>query len=123
LRLQKNLIEKSESIITMHGVATYALITNRPDAVVEVETKVTETVVCKNGRNVNFEGCSTAEVGRKYGFKSGTQFAEWLKKMNAEHLICQGLRAVQSPYIPTENLKEINNLWQQNKDRQILLGE
>lgn len=123
LRLQKNIIEKSESIITMHGLPVYSLIIGRPDAVVEVETKITETVVCKNGRNVNFEGSSTAEVGRKYGFKSGTQFTEWLKSVNAEHLICQGLRAVQAPYIPKENLEEIKHLWMQNKNRQILLGE
>lgn len=123
LRLQKNIIEKSESIITMHGLPVYSLIIGRPDAVVEVETKITETVVCKNGRNVNFEGSSTAEVGRKYGFKSGTQFVEWLKSLNAEHLICQGLRAVQAPYLPRENLEEIKNLWIQNKNRQILLGE
>jgi phage regulator Rha-like protein len=123
LRLQKNLIDKSDAIITIHGLPVYALMIGRPDAVVEIETKVTETIVCKGNSNVSFTGSSTAEVGRKYGFTTGTKFAEWLKSMNAEHLICQGMRAVQAAYIPSENLEEIKNLWMQNRHRQILLGE
>jgi hypothetical protein len=123
LRLQKNLMDKSDAIITMHGLPVYALMIGKPDAVVEVETKVTETIVCKGNRNVSFTGSSTAEVGRKYGFTTGIKFVEWLKSMNAEHLVCQGLRAVQAPYIPSENLEEIKNLWMQNQHRQILLGE
>jgi DNA-damage-inducible protein D len=123
LRLQKNIIEKAETVITIHGLPVYALMIGRPDAVVEVETKVTETVVCKGNSNVSFTGSSTAEVGRKYGFTTGTKLVEWLKSMNAEHLVCQGIRAVQAAYIPCENLEEIKNLWMQNQHRQILLGE
>jgi hypothetical protein len=123
LRLQKSLMDKSESMITMHGLPVFALMIGKPDAVVEVETKVTETIVCKGNRNVSFTGSSTAEVGRKYGFNTGTKLVEWLKSVNAEHLVCQGLRAVQAPYIPSENLEEIKNLWMQNQHLQILLGE
>ena len=100
------------------------MIQGRPDAVVEKTERVTETVVVKDGRSVSFEGKSLAELAKELGFKTGTQLETWLRKHDAEHLVCQGMRAVQASYIPTENLKAIKELWASRKiGRQMLLGE
>lgn len=120
---QRLVMEKSESILGLHGPQMLALIQGRPDAVVEKVEKVTETIVVKDGRSVSFEGKSLAELARELGFKSGTQLESWLRNKKADHLICQGFRKVQAPYVPTENIKEIKSLWFSSKDRQLLLGE
>lgn len=120
------LLARSEFIATTQGPQMLALIQGRPDAVVEVKETVTETIVCRDGRNVSFEGKSTAEVGRELGFKTGKQLQSWLEKHGHGHLICEGLRAVGAPYIPTENLPAVKQIWSQfrNKDdRQLFLGE
>ena len=117
------ILDKSEAIADMHGPGLLALIKGVPDAVVEVKEKVTETIVVENGRQVSFEGKSTAQMAKELGFKSGTQLESWLRKNKADHLICQGFRKVQAPYIPTENVGEIRKLWSKNKDRQLLIGE
>lgn len=103
-----------------------ALIQGKPDAVVEVKETVTETVICRNGRNVSFVGKSTAELGKELGFKTGKDFELWLKRNKAEHFICQGMRAIQAPYIPDENIKEVKQLFSQlrnSSSRQMILGE
>lgn len=46
-RNQKYILDKSEAIVSLHGVGMLALIQGRPDAVVEIKEKVTETVICK----------------------------------------------------------------------------
>lgn len=122
-RNQRYLLDKSEAIAQLHGPAMLALIQNRPDAVVEKIEKVTETIVVENGRTVTFEGKSLAELGKELGFKTGTQFENWLRKHKSDHLICEGFRKVGASYIPTENLKEVKRLWTEYKDRQLLIGE
>lgn len=116
-------LDKSEAIATLHGAGLLALIKGVPEAVVEVKEKVTETIVIENGRQATFEGKSTAQMAKELGFKSGTQLESWLRKNESDHLICQGFRKVQVPYIPTENVKEIRKIWSQNKNRQLLIGE
>jgi phage regulator Rha-like protein len=123
LRLKTNYLNRTEAIVSLHGIQTFAFLVGDPEAVVEVVEKVTETIVCKGNSNVSFEGKSTAQLGKELGFKSGTQLQQWLKRYNLEHLICQGLRAVQADYIPTENVKAIKNAYYENKNRQRLLGE
>lgn len=120
---QRFVMEKSEAILTLHGAQMLALIQGRPDAVVEKVEKVTETIVVKDGRSVSFEGKSTAELAKELGFKTGTQLESWLKKNHADHLICEGFRKVQAPYIPTENIKLVKELWTKLKNRQLILGE
>lgn len=108
------------------GAGVLALIQGRPDAVVTVKETVTETVVCRNGRNVSFEGKSSAELGKELGFKTGKDFERWLTSKGRQDLICEGMRAVQAPYIPTEHIAEVKRLWSQTrKDNgtQLLLGE
>jgi DNA-damage-inducible protein D len=122
-RNTKYMMDKSESLAIMHGVNFLALILGQPNAVVEVVEKVTETIVCKGNSSVSFEGKSTAQLAKELGFKTGVQLAKWLKQYNLEHLICQGLRAVQAEYIPTENVKAIKDAYDENKSRQRLLGE
>jgi hypothetical protein len=103
-----------------------ALIQGRPEAVVEKVEKVTETVICKDGRNVSFEGKSTAQVAKELGFKTGRQLEDWLDSIGESGIICEGMRAIASPYIPTENLARLRRLWTTRKDtcdRQLLLGE
>lgn len=117
------ILDKSEAIADMHGPGLLALIKGVPDAVVEVKEKVTETIVVENGRQITFEGKSTAQMAKELGFKSGTQLESWLQKNKADHLICKGFRKVQAPYIPTENVREIRKLWSNDKDRQLLIGE
>lgn len=51
--------------------------------------------------------------GKELGFKTGKEFEHWLIRNKQEHLICQGMRAVQAPYIPEENIKEIKRLFSQ----------
>lgn len=117
---------RREFILNAHGPQMLALIQGRPDAVVEKIEKVTETIVCRDGRNVSFEGKSTAELGRELGFKSGKEFERWIEKRGRQDLICQGFRALQAPYIPTEKLSEVKRLWAENRksgDRQLFLGE
>lgn len=120
---QRIIMEKSEAILGLHGPGMLALIQGRPDAIVEKVEKVTETIVCRDGRNVSFEGKSTAELGWEYGFKTGKQFEDWLIKQGHGHLVCQGMRAVQAPYVPTENLSSIKALWAKRQSRQLLIGE
>lgn len=120
----KYILDKSEAIAVMHGPAMLALIQNRPDAVVEKIEKVTETIIVENGRTVTFEGKSLAELGKELGFKTGIQLEAWLRKHKSDHLICEGFRKVGAAYIPTENLKEVKQLWTQYKgNRQLLIGE
>jgi hypothetical protein len=117
---------RREFVLSAHGPQMLALIQGRPDAVVEVKETVTETVICRNGRNVSFEGKSTAELGKELGFKTGKEFERWLTKHNRQGLICEGMRAVQAPYVPIEHLSEVKKLWAQTRKSagtQLLLGE
>jgi hypothetical protein len=103
-----------------------ALIQGRPDAVVEKIEKVTETVICRDGRNVSFVGKSTAELGKELGFKTGKELERWLTQHKRQDLICEGLRAVQAPYIPSEHIQEVKRLWSQTRKTngtQLMLGE
>ncbi|MGB3535591.1 MAG: BRO family protein [Microcoleaceae cyanobacterium] len=125
---QKYLMDRSEAIAIMHGPEMLALISGRPDAVVTKTEVVNETVVvdASSGRSATFTGQSTAQLGKSLGFKSGKKLEEWLNKIGHGDLINQGLRAVQAPYIPEENIAEVKRLWQGlrgNTSRQLLLGE
>lgn len=122
-RNNKYILDKSDAIRSLHGEGMLALMFNRPDAVVEVVEKVTETIVVNNGRSVSFEGKSTAEMAKELGFKTGVQLENWLRKHKSDHLVCEGFRKVGASYIPTENIKEVKKLWTQKKDRQLLIGE
>lgn len=125
-RNQKYILDKSEAIVSLHGVGMLALIQGRPDAIVEVKETVTETVICKDGRNISFTGKSTAELAKELGFKTGKELEIWLVKNKSEHLICQGMRAVQAPYIPEENVKAVKDLFAKSRtqsQRQLLIGE
>lgn len=123
---QRFVMERSEAIADLHGPQMLALIQGRPDAVVEKIERVTETVICRDGRNVSFEGKSTAEMGRELGFKTGKEFEQWLTRHNHYDLICEGFRAVSAPYVPTENISEVKRLWvktRKSRGTQLLLGE
>jgi phage regulator Rha-like protein len=123
LRLKTNYLNRTEAIVSLHGIQTFAFLVGDPEAVVEVIEKVTETIVCKGSSNVSFEGKSTAQLAKELGFKTGVQLEKWLKQYNLQHLVCQGLRAVQADYILTENVRVIREAYFQNKNRQRVLGE
>ena len=116
-------MDRRDAIRLIHGAEVLALLDGRPDIVIEKIEKVTETIICKNGRNVSFEGRSTAELGKELGFKSGKELERWLEKNGHSHLVCQGLRVNQASYIPTENLKEVKQLFSKARNRQLLIGE
>ena len=116
-------MDRRDAIRLIHGAEVLALLDGRPDIVIEKVEKVTETIICKNGRNVSFEGRSTAELGKELGFKSGKELERWLEKNGHSHLVCQGLRVNQASYIPTENLKEVKHLFSKARNRQLLIGE
>ena len=116
-------MDRRDAIRLIHGAEVLALLDGRPDIVIEKVEKVTETIICKNGRNVSFEGRSTAELGKELGFKSGKELERWLEKNGHSHLVCQGLRVNQASYIPTENLKEVKQLFSKARNRQLLVGE
>lgn len=116
-------MDRRDAIRLIHGAEVLALLDGRPDIVIEKVEKVTETIICKNGRNVSFEGRSTAELGKELGFKSGKELERWLGKNGHSHLVCQGLRVNQASYIPTENLKEVKQLFSKARNRQLLIGE
>jgi len=116
-------MDRRDAIRLIHGAEVLALLDGRPDIVIEKVEKVTETIICKNGRNVSFEGRSTAELGKELGFKSGRELERWLEKNGHSHLVCQGLRVNQASYIPTENLKEVKQLFSKARNRQLLIGE
>lgn len=116
-------MDRRDAIRLIHGAEVLALLDGRPDIVIEKVEKVTETIICKNGRNVSFEGRSTAELGKELGFKSGKELERWLEKNGHFHLVCQGLRVNQASYIPTENLKEVKQLFSKARNRQLLIGE
>lgn len=123
---QRYIMEKSEAILDLHGVQMLALIQGRPEAVVEKIEKVTETVICRDGRNVSFEGQSTAQIGKSLGFKSGAKFEEWLTEIGYGYLICQGFRALQASYVPTDDIKVVKKIWADQRkklSRQLLIGE
>jgi hypothetical protein len=120
------LMARSEFIVQAHGPQMLALIQGRPDAVVEKIEKVTETVICQGDRKVSFTGKSTAELGRELGFKTGKEFERWLTKHGYQDKICEGLRAIQAPYIPVEYIADIKRLWSQTRKTngtQLMLGE
>ena len=123
LKLKTYYMDRRDAIRTLHGDQVLALLDGRHDAVIEKIEKVTETIICKDGRNVNFEGRSTAELGKELGFKTGKELERWLEKNGHSHLVCQGLRVNQASYIPTENLKEVKQLFSRYKNRQLLIGE
>lgn len=116
-------MDRRDAIRLIHGAEVLALLDGRPDIVIEKIEKVTETIICKNGRNVSFEGRSTADLGKELGFKTGKELERWLEINGHSHLVCQGLRVNQAPYIPTENLKEVKQLFSKAKNRQLLIGE
>lgn len=116
-------MDRRDAIRLIHGAEVLALLDGRPDIVIEKVEKVTETIICKNGRNVSFEGRSTAELGKELGFKSGRELERWLEKNGRSHLVCQGLRVNQASYVPTENLKEVKQLFSKARNRQLLIGE
>ena len=116
-------MDRRDAIRLIHGTEVLALLDGRPDIVIEKVEKVTETIICKNGRNVSFEGRSTADLGKELGFKTGKELERWLEKNGHSHLVCQGLRVNQASYIPTENLKEVKQLFSKAKNRQLLIGE
>jgi hypothetical protein len=104
-------------------VSFLALILGKADSVHEIETKVTETIVCRNGTNVDFVGKSTAELARELGFKSGVQLENWLKHNGLDDLISHGQRAVYAPYIASDNIKEVRKVYYEAKERQRKIGE
>jgi anti-repressor protein len=116
-------MDRRDAIRLIHGAEVLALLDGRPDIVIEKIEKVTETIICKNGRNVSFEGRSTADLGKELGFKTGKELERWLEKNGHSHLVCQGLRINQASYIPTENLKEVKQLFSKVRNRQLLIGE
>jgi hypothetical protein len=116
-------MDRRDAIRLIHGAEVLALLDGRPDIVIEKVEKVTETIICKNGQNVSFEGRSTAELGKELGFKSGRELERWLEKNGRSHLVCQGLRVNQASYVPTENLKEVKQLFSKARNRQLLIGE
>nr|QNL31647.1 MAG: hypothetical protein [Bacteriophage sp.] len=116
-------MDRRDAIRLIHGAEVLALLDGRPDIVIEKVEKVTETIICKNGRNVSFEGRSTADLGKELGFKTGKELERWLEKNGHSHLVCQGLRVNQASYIPTENLKEVKQLFSKVRNRQLLIGE
>ena len=116
-------MDRRDAIRLIHGTEVLALLDGRPDIVIEKVEKVTETIICKNGRNVSFEGRSTADLGKELGFKTGKELERWLEKNGHSHLVCQGLRVNQASYIPTENLKEVKYLFSKARNRQLLIGE
>jgi hypothetical protein len=123
---QRFIMERSQVILDLHGPQMLALIQGRPDAVVEKIEKVTETVICQGDRKVSFTGKSTAELGRELGFKTGKEFERWLTKHGYQDKICEGLRAIQAPYIPVEYIADIKRLWSQTRKTngtQLMLGE
>lgn len=125
LKLKTNYMERRNAIQELHGVQMLALLDGDVKIVEKLE-KVTETVVCKDDRNVSFIGKSTAELGKELGFNTGKELELWLTKQHQENLICQGMRAVQAPYIPLENIPKIKALFAQSRKsvgRQILIGE
>lgn len=125
LKLKSNFMERRNAIQELHGVQMLALLDGNVE-VVEVKEKVTETIICKDGRNVSFTGKSTAELGKKLGFKTGKDFENWLIKNKQDHLICQGMRAVQAPYIPEEHIPIIKSLFSKlrnSTNRQTVIGE
>lgn len=126
LKLKINYTERRTAIAQLQGVQFLALIDGNPNAVVEIKEKVTETIVCRGNSSVNFTGRSTAQVAKELGFKTGKDLEMWLSQNNADHLICQGLRAVQAPYIPEENIKEVKYLFNRQKSNgslQLSIGE
>lgn len=125
LRLKTNYMERRNAIQELHGVQMLALL-DGDVKVIEKTEKVTETVICQNGRNVSFVGKSTAEMGKELGFKSGKEFEHWLIRNKQEHLICQGMRAVQASYVPEENITAVKELFAKTRKtttRQTVIGE
>jgi hypothetical protein len=123
ISLQSGFLSKCDTIAATHGKEMVAIILGKSDAVISVPVKTTETIVCKDNKTVDFEGVAAKEVGLKLGFKTGVALINWLKEHNAGHLVSSGLRAVHADYIAPENLKAIYQIWAENKDRQLLLGE
>jgi len=105
------LLTKSELIFSTYGAEVLALIQGNPDAVIEIFETLTQTIVVKGDTNVNFEGKPLEQVAKEQGFKTVKQLESWLKKHGREDIICQGLKVVQAPYIPTENLPELEDLF------------
>lgn len=123
ISLQSVFLSKCDSIADTHGKEMVAIILGKSDAIMPVTVKTTETIVCKDNKTVDFEGVTAKEVGLRLGFKTGVALINWLKAHNAGHLVSSGLRAVHADYIAPENLKAIYQLFAENKDRQLLLGE
>lgn len=125
LRLKTNYMDRRDAICQLHGTEMLALLDGNID-IVPVREVLTETVVCRDGRNVSFVGQSVAEMAKELGFRAGRELEQWLKQQKQEHLICQGMRAVQAPYIPEENIKIVKDLFsrkRRNSTRQMLIGE
>ena len=125
LKLKTNFMERRNAIQELHGVQMLALLDGNVKVIEKIE-KVTETVICKNDQNVSFIGKSTAELGKELGFKTGKEFEHWLIRNKQEHLICQGMRAVQASYVPLENIPTVKTLFTQLRQRtyrQTVIGE
>jgi hypothetical protein len=122
-KYQSQMLLRTKSLGDIHGTDVLVLLLSGADKLVPVTVKTTETIVCMNGKTVSYEGVSTAQVGAKLGLKTGPTLVKWLYDHNAGHLVSKGSRVVPSEYIATEDIKEVYQIWAENKDRQLLIGE
>lgn len=120
------LVERQDSMLTLHGSPVVLALAGKPDAIVEVEKATLEVI--DNQHNISFKGQTLTQIKeyleKRYGirFKSGAEIKRRLERMGQEGLIAQTKRSVVSDYVPEENLDQIYRLLI-NGDRQMLLGE
>lgn len=123
---QLRLVEKTEALVSLHGIPTTLVLLGRSNEVAEVEKPVLEVISEKH--NTRFKGQSLSQVAnflsKRHGvrFKSGAVIARYLRSQGRDDLIAQVPRTVTTDYIPEEFLTEVHKVLTSGS-RQMLLGE
>lgn len=123
---KERVMDRQDSMLTLHGSAVVLALAGRADQIVEVEKPTLEVI--DDRHNLRFEGQTLKQVAeyieKAHGirFKSGADLKRALLKLGAEGLIAQSPRTVTADYIPKEFLREVYGLLTRG-DRQKLIGE
>lgn len=123
---QLRVVERTESIVVMHGLPNALALLGRSNEIVEVEKPTLEVIEDKH--KTHFKGQTLKQVAqfvaKRYGIrlKDGGSVKKILKLAEKDNLVAHVPRAVVSEYIPQEHLEEVYKILTDGS-RQMMLGE
>jgi len=126
LRMQKEILDRQDTMLILHGAPTVLALMGRSDQVVETDRPTIEVIDEKH--NIRFKGQTVKQIAEhlanNYGMKikNGAEVRKRLERAGRSDLIAQTPRSILADYIPDENLAETYRILGA-EDRQRLIGE